>query len=484
MWKPPSIEGNKGVATAPEKGKRNSPAPAIPGRAKESAPATVEPHQPASFSLLPPELVLVVVAHLVSACSSPHAVLASLARVNRTCAALVHPLLYAQPAVTSLKQLDLLLAAVEHPSSDTGEEVKGCRVEGKVFASKGYGVRVSRVLKACSRIERLEIVGVDDLRAKHLVGQGALTHWSLLNSSFRPNSHPSPPSLVPFLSSLTHLTLANVGLPPPSTHLTDILSLCAPHLEHLAISSLCDVDGSEFRRALAVLVHHGERLASLMLGFMTEDQLRAMVQPALPRTDAAPASLLLTPPASPTAFSPCPAAHAPALSLLPALAHLTFTLPLPTPALLLALPPSLSLLTIRPPYHRARRAPSSANDWSTGAARSASAPGTPVTVFGTSRAELLSVLGRERAAARPQEQRGGAGRRPSYTLEQLEEEEVVLCAVEDALGYPHPENGEWVAPGLREIRWEGRALRSAEERIGALMERRKRAGVGDSAQEE
>ncbi|GJN88404.1 hypothetical protein Rhopal_001370-T1 [Rhodotorula paludigena] len=476
MWKPPSIEGNKGVATAPEKGKRNPPAPAP--RAGLC---------PASFSLLPPELVFVVVAHLVSASSSPHAALASLARVNRTCAALVHPLLYAQPAVTSLKQLDSLLAAVEHPSSDTGDEVKGCRVEGKVFASKGYGVRVNRVLKACSHIERLEIVGVDDLRAKHLVGQGALTHWSLLNSSFRPNSHPSPPSLAPFLASLTHLTLANVGLPPPSTHLTDILSLCAPHLEHLAISSLRDVDGSDFRRALAVLVHRGERLASLMLGFMTEDQLRAMVQPVLPRPDTAPASLLLTPSASPTASSPCPAAPAPALSLLPALTQLTFTLPLPTPALLLALPPSLSLLTIRPPYHRARRAPAPApaHDWSTGAAQSASAPGTPVTVFGTSRAELLSVLGRERAAARPpppQQQRGGAGRRPSYTLEQLEEEEVVLCAVEDALGYPHPANGGWVAPRLKEIRWEGRALRSAEERIGALMERRKRAGVGDLAQ--
>ncbi|PRQ73972.1 hypothetical protein AAT19DRAFT_15539 [Rhodotorula toruloides] len=328
------------------------------------------------------------------------------------------------------------------------------RVEGRVFASKGYGQRVSRVLKAVEALERLELVGVDDLRPKHLVGQGTLTHLTLLNSFFRPNSLPSPPSLAPFLSSLTHLTLANLGLPPPSTQLTDMLLLCAPTLHHLALSSLRDVDAREFRRALRVLVTQGPRLHTLMLGFLTDEQISALCQPLDDRSSSLP-----TPPASPTlsGSSPSPNARA-ALSLLPSLISLTFTLPLPTLPILLALPPSLKRLTIRPPYARS------------------SAPGN---IFGTSRTEGLALLRRPSPSSEQDTSCAPTPlaatpstnlRRPSISLTLLEEEETILVALEEMLGR------EGVAEGLESVRWECRALRSAEGRVGEALERRRARG--------
>lgn len=295
----------------------------------------------------------------------------------------------------------------------------------------------------------------------HPTVHAAVRHLTLLNSSFRSNSLPSPPTLAPFLSSLTHLTLANLGLPPPSTHLTDMLTLCAPTLHHLALSSLRDVDAREFRRALKVLVTDAPNLHTLMLGFLTDDQISAL---CLPLDDsAASTSLLPTPPASPNlSGSSSPAPRRAALSLLPSLHSLAFTLPLPTLQILLSLPPTLKRLTIRPPYAR---------------------PSSPGNVFGTSRSEGLATLrrsvgggtGRGTSCAptplmpTPRSVFGGAGlRRPSVSLEQLEEEEAIVLALEEMLGT------EGVAEELESVRWECRALRSAEARIAEGMERRRR----------
>ncbi|GAA5929517.1 hypothetical protein JCM3775_002362 [Rhodotorula graminis] len=445
-------------------------------------------HETASFSLLPPELALAVLAHSLPDEASPQSALARFVRVNRACHDLATPLLYASPCATSLDSLESLVAAVTaRAPAGHAHDVRALRVAGRVFASKGWGVRVGKALKACAGVERLELVGVDDLRAKHLVGEGALTHLSLLNSSFAAHSLPSPPTLVPFLSSLTHLTLANVGLPHPSTHLTDMLSICAPHLEFLALSSLRDVEERQFRRAMAVLVRQAGRLKSVKLGFLLDEQVRAMCAPLLVEDDAA---SFPTPPPSPTS-PPAAAADpaAPALSLLPSVTHLSFTLPLPTSALLLALPTALEILTVRPPYSR----PSSSNP-TPGGAR-----GTP-TIFGTSRESLLRVLDRRPAPAplpdgphaaahtatptpfaTPARERSqpGQARRPSFfTLEQLEEEERVVVALEDALEVRPGENGRgpvsMVAPRLREVRWEGRALRSARARVAEVLARRDR----------
>ncbi|BGP14042.1 hypothetical protein JCM10213v2_001980 [Rhodosporidiobolus nylandii] len=353
------------------------------------------------------------------------------------------------------------------------------RVQGSVFA-KGYGVRVQKLLRAAPHLEEVELVGLDDLRAKHLVGTGTVTQLTLLNSSFRPNSHTCPPTLPTFLSGLTSLTLANLGLPPPSTHLTDLLTHCAPTLEHLALSSLRDVDLLEFRRACGVLARKCGKLSSLMLGFLTDEQVHAFCLPLLAAEEAGGkgkqavtvAHGLPTPPASPIAGSL--SSLAPAIAHLP-LTHLTFTLPLPSLPLILALPPTLRVLTIRPPYARPTT--------------SFVSSGGSTTIWGTSKPSLLTILDRSRVHAETTPAPSGSatplrGRRPSVTLEQLEEEESVLLALEEALAVPTlPAKrgaevpllspGEVVAPRLEKIRWECRAMRCGKERVRALVEKRR-----------
>ncbi|GAA5937559.1 hypothetical protein JCM1841_000572 [Sporobolomyces salmonicolor] len=369
----------------------------------------------------------------------PQSTLASLSLVSRAFADLAQPLLFLAPCVYSLKALDALLVALE--DARFSGRVRRFRVHGRVFSSKGYGLKLSRVLRAC-RVERLEVIGVDDLRPKHLVGAGALTHLSLLNSSFRPHSHVCPPSLPTFLTSLTHLTLSNLGLPSPSTHPTVLLQQSSRTLEYLAISSLRDVDLLEFRRVAQVLVSGCKRLQTLVLGFLTDEQVEALCLP------------LLSTPGDGHASVATPHSRRPALSLLSHLTSLTFTLPHPSLLLLVALPPSLLTLTIRPPY-----------------GRSFSHQGSHI--FGTSKSALLSVLnpvptpaGSGTATPATANGAGSSRRRPSVSLEQLEEEEEVLMAVEAALGVHPPAlraeearegvaadgegNGGMVAPKLQE----------------------------------
>ncbi|GAA5876506.1 hypothetical protein JCM8547_009410 [Rhodosporidiobolus lusitaniae] len=382
---------------------------------------------------------------------SPTFTLASLARVNRTWHALAAPLLYAAPSVVSLAQFDALLATLDNKRNGWAGEVKRFRVDGSSL-QKGYGARVGRLSKAVKGLERLEIVGVDDLRMKLLVGTGTLTHFTLLNSSFRPNTSPSPPTLPLFLSSLTSLTLANVGLPPPSTHFTSLLSACSNTLTHLAISSLRDVHAKEFQAALRILSGEGSKLKRLTLGFLTDEQVYALCSTL------------------PSSSSPQPA-----LSLLP-LTSLLFTLPLPSLPLLLSLPPTLTHLTIRPPYCR----PSSSIPGGNGTS----------TIFGTDKSSLLSMLDRSRSrssfARTPAVTPGGSGaatpvrggRRPSVSIEQLEEEETVLVALEEALAVPRVNLGEKeveavVAPRLERIRWEGRAMKCAKSRVREVEKRRR-----------
>ncbi|KAJ8295588.1 hypothetical protein OF846_001793 [Rhodotorula toruloides] len=234
-----------------------------------------------------------------------------------------------------------------------------------------------------------------------------------------------------------------------------MLVLCAPTLHHLALSSLRDVDAHEFRRALRVLVMQAPRLHTLMLGFLTDEQISALCQPL-----DDPSSSLPMPPSSPNlSGSSSPAHSKAALSLLPSLTSLTFTLPLPTLPILLALPPSLKRLTIRPPYARS------------------SGPGN---VFGTSRHEGLALLRRPASSGHdtscaptpldPSPTPSTNLRRPSISLTLLEEEESILVALEEMLATPG------VAEGLESVRWECRALRSAEDRVGEALERRRERG--------
>lgn len=129
--------------------------------------------EPASFASLPPELLLDIFAFAAADDAPSLRTLSACARLDRRCAELVQPLLLARPRLTSLERLEGFLAAVAASDGGTrGTCVTRLRVEGKVFASRGYGHGLFRALKACPRVRRLEVIGIDDLRPKYLVGTG------------------------------------------------------------------------------------------------------------------------------------------------------------------------------------------------------------------------------------------------------------------------------------------------------------------------
>lgn len=100
---------------------------------------------------------------------------------------------------------------------------------------------------------------------------------------------PQCPTLAPFLRNATRLTLANLGLPPPSTHLDALLAACGGHddhtphdvwstLQHFAMSSLRDLSAP----MLAHLLHSrlrpsvAPRLKSLKFGALLSDQITVL----------------------------------------------------------------------------------------------------------------------------------------------------------------------------------------------------------------
>ncbi|GAA5845283.1 hypothetical protein JCM3766R1_000716 [Sporobolomyces carnicolor] len=231
--------------------------------------------------------------------------------------------------------IDTLTTATATTTTRLSDDVRHVTVLGRVLKSKGYGVRVQKVLRECRHVRRVQLVGIDDLRPKHVVSpEGRLRRLELLNSSFRPHSLVEPPTLHLAVSNLTHLTLSNLGLPSPATHVTTIVKLAQSTLEYLAISSIRDLDQRQFRTLFATLARDDEsRLETLVLGFLTDPQVDALSMPRIDNDDD-------------------DDNRYPVLSRLGRLKHLTFTLPHPSLELVLSIPPNLEVLTIRPPYSR------------------------------------------------------------------------------------------------------------------------------------
>ncbi|GAA5900613.1 uncharacterized protein JCM6883_002900 [Sporobolomyces salmoneus] len=420
-----------------------------------------------SLSTLPIELLLYIFSTFLD-----HSSLSHLSLVSPLFRLLAQPLLYSQPCTSTVEQLELLIDAVTK-RKELANEVRELTVLGRVFQSKGYGIRIQRLLKQCQGVRRLELVGIDDLRPKHLISQNrALTHLSLLNSSFRPHSLVDPPNLSSFVSGLTHLTLSNLGLPPPSTHLSIILSHASRTIRYLAISSIRDVELVEFRKIFTILSQDCSKLSTLVLGFLTDEQVSALCLPSL------------------SSDSPYPV-----LSQLSALKSLTFTLPHPSLSLLLSIPPTLETLTIRPPYSRSSSSRplighsknsllAVLNPVPSPSTTSTNGSNTPTT-------PIQSSLGPESGLSG-----SGMGRRRtrSIPLELLEEEELILSSLSLALlpnppklvrtqydGGPKEEvevlrKGQWLVAetGLREVGWECKGLRGGKERVKKVMRERQR----------
>lgn len=117
--------------------------------------------EPLTLSSLPVELLLSIFHHLAPSS------LRSLSLSSRYLRSVAQPRLFHSPLTQSLDQLDQILNALS--SSELNQEVRELTVVGRVFKSKGYGLKIMRILRRCERLKRLEIVGVDDLRPKHLV---------------------------------------------------------------------------------------------------------------------------------------------------------------------------------------------------------------------------------------------------------------------------------------------------------------------------
>jgi hypothetical protein len=313
----------------------------------------------------------------------------------------------------------------------------------------------------------------------------------------------NPPNLTNFLKNLTHLTISNLGLPNPSTHLSVLIKLAQPTLEYFAISSVRDVELREFRNLFKILSDSScSRLSTLVLGFLTDEQVTALTLPTLieeeePHHDQVEEEDVL-----------------PVLSKLSNLTSLTFTLPHPSIELLLSIPPSLETLTIRPPYSRSALPPSSSTI--TGTSSSSSCGKTVIT--GHSKKALLAVLNPVPSPSittpldtngtnTPQQQlslSGGSNiinrrvrtNRRSLPLELLEEEENILNSLSLALGNNPPKlqrrrssesfvmeeeiqvlrKGETMLcqERLKKIRWECKGLRGGKERVQEIMNERER----------
>lgn len=160
----------------------------------------------------------------------------------------------------------------------------------------------------------------------------ALHTLRLTSCSFRAHSLPSPSNLTDFFASARNLTLANLGLPHPSTHLHSILVASAATLRSLTVSSLRDVTMPLWREAMGVLATKCTNLRELRLGTLLSEQLEALT--------------LSLPLALATRKN-----NGAALSLLP-LHSLTLTIPHLSLSLLLVLPASLASLIIRSPSQR------------------------------------------------------------------------------------------------------------------------------------
>lgn len=277
---------------------------------------------------------------------------------------------------------------------------------------------------------------------------------------------------------MTHLTLSNLGLPPPSTHLSVLLSHASPALKYLAISSIRDVEFQEFRQIFEILSSQCTKLSTLVLGFLTDEQVEALCLPSI------------------TTSSSSSSSPFPILSQLSHLSSLTFTLPHPSLSLLLSIPPNLETLTIRPPYSRSLLSrPVVGHSKQALLAVLNPVPSPSTTNTGGTNTPSTSSLYTSASGG------GGLRRRTrSIPLELLEEEETILNHLSLAL-LPNPPKLQLDKPyhsgggggevreidvlrgggesmiaenGLKLVRWECKGLRGGKERVNEIMRERER----------
>lgn len=281
---------------------------------------------------LPAEVIHLVLTQLNP--SQPK--LAKLALVARCLTAPAQYLLFANASITSLVQFDALLDVLQPPrlprrppSADekVDSDELGCdhdmdhltsnwaralgttrlRVECRNFGEKGWGTRLGRLLRLAANVQGLELRGIHDLRIKFLQGRGGTDRTpsgrrhrictdsshhagaaslSITSTTFKNHALTTSPDLATFLRSVTRLTLSNLGLPFPSTHVHQLLTYSSPNLTYLALSALRDLYSPALLLPLFALLRPpaAPNLRHLRLGAIDSRQVAIIAQPdCLPR---------------------------------------------------------------------------------------------------------------------------------------------------------------------------------------------------------
>ena len=278
---------------------------------------------------LPAEVLMLLLTHL----NPTQAQLARLALVSRCLSGPAQYLLFANASIKSLDQFDALLHVLQpvhrpprplgpvgkaDPDSfededDGGEEpspwaralgTTRLKVECTTFGEKGWGTRLGRLLRVGANVHKFEVRGLHDLRIKFLQGRGGelfrlarpdqvgqfridsmsstgATSLSITSTTFKNHALTTSPDLATFVRSVRHLTLANLGLPFPSTHLHQIIIHCARNLEYLALSALRDLNSSELLVPLVALLRPASapRLRHLRFGSLDKAQAALLALP-------------------------------------------------------------------------------------------------------------------------------------------------------------------------------------------------------------
>lgn len=319
-----------------------------------------------SLNDLPPELIQLILEHLHP--SQPR--LASLALSARALTGPAQYVLFANASITSIEQFDLLLAVLqpvrpprqqatagelEKADSLGWEDEEDCvdspwaralgttrlKVECREFGQAGWGTRLGRLLRLAPNVRTVSLRGIDSLRIKFLQGRGGepllatrcpafqsadplflytgATSLSITSTTFKNHALPSSPSLATFLRSVRHLTLANLGLPYPSTHVQHILSHCCHNLTYLALSALRDLHTPELLLPLFALLGPASapRLRHIRFGSLDSRQTDIIARESC-------------------------------LGSLTQVTKITWTFPLPTAELLAATPTSVTTLVLKP----------------------------------------------------------------------------------------------------------------------------------------
>ncbi|SCV66941.1 BQ2448_5587 [Microbotryum intermedium] len=122
---------------------------------------------------------------------------------------------------------------------------------------KYWGPAIARLLSLVPNLRKLVLHKIDDLRSKQILSSGLQS-----------------------IASITHLTVRNIGLPPPSTQIAAMISACSSTIEHLELAYLRDLDQTQFAQLLFILADDCPRLNSLDLDGLSRAQAQTLFFPS------------------------------------------------------------------------------------------------------------------------------------------------------------------------------------------------------------